>query len=364
VIFGPHSPTITGVAFSPDGRQVVSLSHGRGKPGSIRRWDAATGKELRAMEGAAECDGGVAFSPDGRILAAAYRRESARLWDAATGRLLRTLGTEPAYAPGPLAIAYSPDGRFVAVAGFFSGQVHLYEAATGGERWRFGPASRKGRSDARDVESHYGIIRSIAFTPDGQRLITGSDDTTALVWDVTGLLSTRPPSQPLPDAEMDRLCADLGGTDAAAAHRAVARLAHVPAQAIPRIKQLLPVVAPADMEKITAWVGKLGSDDFAEREQARANLARHIEQAEPLIRKALAQGPDLETARRLEGLLRGLAEAPERLHRLRALEVLERSAGHEARAVLQALAAGAPGAWLTEQAQVILKRRNLGSASR
>ena len=74
------------VAWSPDGRQLATGSDS----GLVRRWDAATGKELRRLEGHSSSVTSVAFSPDGNTLASASRDESVRVWDAALSLELPT----------------------------------------------------------------------------------------------------------------------------------------------------------------------------------------------------------------------------------------------------------------------------------
>ena len=82
-----HTGAIYGVAFSPDGRLLATASGDR----TARVWDPATGEHLRTLTGHTTDVFGVAFSPDGRLLATASGDRTARLWDPATGEHLRTL---------------------------------------------------------------------------------------------------------------------------------------------------------------------------------------------------------------------------------------------------------------------------------
>jgi len=59
-----HTSSVTLVAFSPDGKQVVSGSDDR----TVRLWDAATGALLQTLKGHADLVRSVAFSPDGKLL--------------------------------------------------------------------------------------------------------------------------------------------------------------------------------------------------------------------------------------------------------------------------------------------------------
>ncbi|MGP0023424.1 MAG: CHAT domain-containing protein [Streptosporangiaceae bacterium] len=104
-----HTAGVTGVAFSPDGTLLATASGGTDL--SARLWDVATGTTVRTLTGAGTM---VAFSPDGTLLAtASHSNESARLWDVATGQRLRTLTGHTGMVNG---VAFSPDGTLLATA--------------------------------------------------------------------------------------------------------------------------------------------------------------------------------------------------------------------------------------------------------
>jgi hypothetical protein len=104
-----HTSAIAGVAFSPDGRLLATASSDR----TARVWDPATGDCLRTLTGHTDSPIGVAFSPDGRLLATASHDRTARVWDPATGEHLRTLAGHTSAVYG---VAFSPDGRLLATA--------------------------------------------------------------------------------------------------------------------------------------------------------------------------------------------------------------------------------------------------------
>ena len=104
-----HTGWVTGVAFSPDGRLLAPPASDR----TARVWDPATGEHLRTLTGHDDKGSTGGVSPDGRLLATASVDGTARLWDPATGEQLRTLTGHDDYVYG---VAFSPDGRLLATA--------------------------------------------------------------------------------------------------------------------------------------------------------------------------------------------------------------------------------------------------------
>src|SRR5262249_30149973 len=76
-----HEGWVGGVAFSPDGKQLVTA----GGDGTVRLWDAETGRERRTLKGHKDAVCAVAFSPDGKTVASASHDRTIKLWDTETG---------------------------------------------------------------------------------------------------------------------------------------------------------------------------------------------------------------------------------------------------------------------------------------
>src|SRR5207249_4252058 len=117
-----------------------------------------------------------------------------------------------------------------------------------------------------------------------------------------------------------------------------------PDQSLPLLKSRLRPAVPADPQRLERWITDLDSNQFNVREKASQELEKVGEPAEPALRKALEAHSSPEVRRRVDQLLEKLelAQSPQRLQRLRAIEVLEHIGTPEAQAVLKALAKGAP----------------------
>lgn len=160
----------TALAFSPDGAIIATGSDG----GTARLWDAASRRQLGAPITRVKYECGrvyVAFSPDGRTLAVACS-DNVRFYDVATHR---ELGAPLKGDRVVTAFAYNPDGKTFAI-GDSSGVVRQWEAAT---RRPYG--TPMGRRD--ETMSHSNAIRRVRYSRDGKILVTAGEDKTARLWD-------------------------------------------------------------------------------------------------------------------------------------------------------------------------------------
>jgi hypothetical protein len=201
-------------------------------------------------------------------------------------------------------------------------------------------------------------VLALAFSADGRRLISGSRDTTALVWDVAGVLPAALAVR-LDEAEVRELWAALSDADGAVALKAVCRLARAPEQSLPYIRAHLGKEPAADPERLARLVADLDADEFAARQAASVELARLGKLAEAALKRALENMPSPEVRRRAEALLKRLEEgkaASAELQTRRAVEVLERIATPEARTVIEALAKETGNPRVAEEARATLDR--------
>ncbi|KAJ3080404.1 hypothetical protein HK102_003084, partial [Quaeritorhiza haematococci] len=160
-----HTNSINAVAFSPDRKQIVSGSDDK----TVRVWDAEMGGAmLWTIEGHTGPVYGVAFSPDGRRVASGSNDTTVRVWDVETGGSL--LWTMKGHTSSVNAVAFSPDGRWI-VSGSNDTTVRLWGAEMGGALLR-------------TVKGHSGPVYAVVFSSDGRQIASGSYDKSVCVWDM------------------------------------------------------------------------------------------------------------------------------------------------------------------------------------
>jgi WD40 repeat protein len=170
-----HSSQVFSLAFSPDGKQLVST----GADGQVRFWDVETGHELKRINPQSNAAPnnfnpyymGVGLSPDGKLLGVSVVGKGILMYDVQTGKYLRQFGEGVNQGYG-LAFAFSPDGKQLVMMGRNVGEknVQLFETESGKELRKF--------------EGHDNFAYCAAFIADGKTLVTGSEDQTIRLWQV------------------------------------------------------------------------------------------------------------------------------------------------------------------------------------
>ena len=189
--FEGHINGVASVSFSPDGMMLLSGS----VDGTARVWDIQTGNAA-AFYGHGHLGNSVSFSPDGTILASGSEDETVKLWDVETGRNIDSFGL---HKWGVAVVSFSPDGKTLA-SGSSNNTIKLWDVASGANK----ATLFRGR----------GQILSMAFSPDGTTLAVG-DPAGLVLWDVTGpyIFNARCRLCPTDIASGPQVATPLGHTD-------------------------------------------------------------------------------------------------------------------------------------------------------
>jgi RNA polymerase sigma factor (sigma-70 family) len=313
-------------AFSPNGRTLAAIKIQRA---SVLLFETLTAKErCRPFEAKPQQEGVSQLLNWGH----AWPNDEIR------GKSLTT-------PSGNHRLAISPNGCLLACVDDLDHTVVLWDVVQG--------------KIASRLAVEPGSVRAVAFSPDSKRLATTGNDTTVLLWDVAKVAPLAVTVKRMDRGDLDQCWQELASADAAKAWKAICDLSAAQTDAVAWIGEKVQPAVPIDGKRAQELIGKLDDAQFKIRELAAAELFKLGEQVVPVIDKALAVNPALETVKRLETIrdkFIGVPPGGEKLRVLRAVEVLERIGTPEARHVLQALAAGAPSALVTKAAEAALKR--------
>ena len=160
--FNGHQSGVYSVAFSPDGKYLVSGSGDN----TVKLWDVGSRSEIHTFNGHQNVVYSVAFSPDGKYLVSGSLDNTVKLWDVGSRSEIHTFN---GHQDRVYSVAFSPDGKYL-VSGSLDNTVKLWDVGS--------------RSEIHTFNGHQDRVYSVAFSPDGKYLVSGSWDNTVKLWDV------------------------------------------------------------------------------------------------------------------------------------------------------------------------------------
>jgi len=340
-----------GVVCSPDGAWFAQS--GGGGVG-LRVLDAKSGKRvLFDLIGHRPT-----FAPDGKAFAYVVGDESrVRLYQADAWSMLAELpwpGDPPPDAPGSRgvrALHFSADGRALVIA-YNDYRIAVVEVATGQIRYRF-----EHHTSSLWVFPENPLLVTVArprgdFTPGDPVPPSGW----VSLWDLHNPTGRR--ESELTKTDAIRCIKQLDDIRAVVASEGMRALAANPPLAIGLLRQSLHAAPKPDANQVARWIADLDADDFDTREKAEHRLREYDAAIRTQLESAQVKPRSNDAAMRLRALWDGLNDParPARLRVLRSVELFEYFATQEARAALETLADGAPGAVSTEEAKASLRR--------
>jgi hypothetical protein len=358
---GRNESGILSLAFAPDGKTLVGagfVSLGEPDNGAtfLTFWETATGRErLRVRANFDIVRENIAaivhildqfamalqFAPDGKtVMMGSFM--NLHVIDTTTGKDVHTYSSR--LCLGKTA-TFSADGKYLFL-GRYDGTIRILETATG--------------NIVRDVPAHKEAVLALTPSPDGKMLASGSADGTVLLWDPAEILYAVPAGKSALGAkQLEALWHDLADTDGVKAYAAINQLAAAPVEAAAFVKDKLQPIPPIDRKVVDQLFEDLNSDKFKVRDKATADLEKLGDLALGELYKRLAANPPLEMRQRMDKVLAKLlapVTAPEMLRMFGAIEALEKMGTPEALQILEAVAQGAPGHRVTEDARLAAQR--------
>jgi hypothetical protein len=188
------------------------------------------------------------------------------------------------------------------------------------------------------LTGHAGCVEALAFMADGSMLVSGSADTTALLWDVAAFTTKKPKPGKLTETQLRQAWMDLAETNAMAGYRAVTTLTGHPDQAVPFLKKQL-LGNPSS--KLVQLIADLDSPKYPVRQKATKELLALGPSAESALQQCLNKSPSLEhhlRVKELLGKIQNWKSNSETVQLWRATEVLAAIDTAEARQLLKTVA--------------------------
>jgi len=334
------------IAVTPDGRLAASAA---GLVTSV--WETAGGRRRGVFGTGSGCEVRATLDRFGSLVGSLDATDAGMkvvIYEIDSGRPCREIAVPkgtPVGDEGQSAMAFSNDGAVLAV-GDMQGTIFLASVRSGEQLGR-----RAG---------HRNRITSLAFSADDTFLLSGSADTTAIMWKLDDIRWPRPAAAKLDDAALDRLWGELASGDPGKGRQAAVALAAGGDQAAEFLGKRLEAARGPTEQEIQKLIEGLGSDQFAVRERSFGELSKLGVLVVAALRKARKESPVEEVRTRAAQLLAAIDDPAQRtgevIRQMRAVHALERVGTAKALAVLESLANGLAGANLTERAREAAER--------
>jgi WD40 repeat protein len=159
---GGHAEAVRALAFSGDGKLLAAAGGLPGRKGEVKIWNGA--QVTATLSGHSDCIYAVAFAPDNRTLATASYDKLIKLWDVQSGKEVRTLRD---HIDAIYALEFTPDGKRL-ISGSADRSVKVWDPATGARLYTL--------SESGDA------VNTIAVDPRGERVAAGGLDKTIHIW--------------------------------------------------------------------------------------------------------------------------------------------------------------------------------------
>jgi WD40 repeat protein len=171
-----HNSSVNAVAVTPNGQKVISAADDN----TLKVWDLATGEELLTLKGHSSSVNAVAVTPNGQKVISACDDNTLKVWDLATGEELLTL---KGHSSSVNAVAVTPNGQRV-ISGSSDSTLKAWNLLPR-ERLNFTNNHSRHISweyPCDTLKAHSSWVNSVAVTPNGQQVISACDDNTLKVW--------------------------------------------------------------------------------------------------------------------------------------------------------------------------------------
>jgi len=370
--------------FTPDGRSIVGYwQH------NLQVWSVAGDKRGNPFGTARGFPRKLAVSADGRIIRAQHMltakgkdQHTLCLWDVATGKEIWSLPQT-----NMVPISFGTWGNFSSATGGWDDGFRVRFSPTGLPFFtpptaqlpilaRITPQGSalldlQGKKIRDLAEANKSFVADVIFSPSGRHIAllgcnwpeptVSEPSSETLIYDLSEWTAReRAAATRLTVKQLDSLWADLASADDARTHRALFVLRLLPkASLMTFLQRHVRTMRAPDPRDIARWIDDLDNSKIEVRQQATARLKGLGLDAAWALRVTQKRTLSLEHQRRIEKLLKEIevpTSAAPTPRGLRVLDLLEEHASSEAIALVETLARGTPGAWLTAEAQATSRR--------